>query len=68
MKTKTAPNSFAPAVPERDARGLTAQEFMAQSFDYELCSECLKDAEDHTAVIGPTGNWFAFCNKPLDID
>lgn len=64
MSTKTAPNGFSSIVPERDAQGLTAAEFMTQQFEYEYCPECTLDAEDHTAVIGPTGSWFAHCNQP----
>jgi hypothetical protein len=61
--TKTSPNGFAAVVPELDNQGQTAEEFMAREFEFEYCGECKWDAEDHTAVIDPFGNWFAYCNK-----
>ena len=48
---------------ETDASGRTAEEFLSGLFEFELCPECGKDKEDHTAVIGPFGLWFAYCNK-----
>ena len=45
-----------------DASGRTAQEFLSELFEFELCPECGKDKEDHTAVIGPFGLWFAYCD------
>ena len=45
-----------------DLSGQTAQEFADSLFEFEYCSECGKDADEHTAVIGPTGNWFAYCD------
>lgn len=62
MPAKTAPNSFAQVVPETDAFGRTADEFLHEVFESELCSECLGDADQHTAVIGPLGAWFAWCD------
>lgn len=59
--TQTAPNGFAAVVPDRDTSGLTADEFMIQEFEFEYCHECRKDADEHIAVIGPFGHWFAFC-------
>lgn len=58
---KTASNGFADHVPERDAQGLTAQEFAEHMFEFEYCSECAGDIQDHTYVIDMMGNWFAFC-------
>jgi hypothetical protein len=61
---KTSANGFAAVVPEYDAQGVTADEFMALEFEWEYCHECMGDTEDHTAVIGPFGSWFAYCNAP----
>lgn len=61
---KTSPNGFAAVVPEVDASGQTAAEFMDTAFEFEYCGECGKDSDEHTAVIGPTGHWFAFCDRP----
>lgn len=56
-------NAFAPTPPDVDASGLTPEEFLEQMFEFEYCSECGRDAPDHTAVIGPMGQWFAYCLK-----
>jgi hypothetical protein len=63
---KTSGNGFAAVAPEIDAQGLTAEEFMKAEFEWELCHECERDEEDHTAVIGPFSSWFAYCNNPRD--
>ena len=51
-----------------DTCGRTGEEFIKELFEYEYCSECKRDAEDHTAVplVFGDGNfchWFARCNK-----
>jgi hypothetical protein len=56
-------NVLAPVPPERDAAGLTAEEFLVGLFEYEYCESCGRDKDDHTAVIGPFGLWFAYCLK-----
>jgi hypothetical protein len=58
---KSAGNGFAPEPPELDAQGVTAAEFLEQFFEFEYCAECGKDADEHVAVGGPFGNWFAYC-------
>ena len=63
MKIKTAGNRFCNPAPKRDAAGLTARQFANELFEYEYCHECLKDADEHTFVIGPFGTWFAFCGS-----
>lgn len=50
----------------RDTEGRTAQEFLAETFEYEVCSECGGDAEDHDALplaLGAYGGpyFFAQC-------
>jgi hypothetical protein len=62
MPAKTAPNGFAPIVPEVDVLGRTAEEFLSHLFELEFCPECLRDADSHTAVIGPFGAWHAYCD------
>ena len=64
MKIKVAANQFtAGEIMDTDYSGQTAQDFADSLFEFEYCSECGKDADEHTAVIGPTGNWFAYCDK-----
>lgn len=41
----------------------TANEWLAEQFEYNYCEECGGDAEHHTPV-GVLGNWFAFCLYP----
>jgi hypothetical protein len=60
---KTAGNGFANPAPKTDATGQTAAAFLAVAFEFEYCGECGRDQADHTAVIGPTGGWFAYCDK-----
>lgn len=51
---------------ERSIRGVTWQEFAEELFEFEYCSECGGDVEDHERRI-VLGNWFAYCtNKVLD--
>ena len=59
-----AGNGFANPAPAVDATGRTAAEFLAAAFEFEYCCKCGRDTADHTAVIGPTGGWFAHCDKP----
>lgn len=61
---KVAANRFtAGEIMDVDFSGQSAQEFADMMFEFEYCSECGKDADAHTAVIGPTGHWFAFCDS-----
>ena len=63
MQIKVAANQFtAGEIMDKDLSGQTAQEFADSLFEFEYCSECGEDADKHTAVIGPTGNWFAYCD------
>lgn len=48
---------------ERDAQGVTAEQFMSELFEFELCSECGGDRGAHVAGLGPLGNWHAWCSK-----
>ena len=41
---------------------LTAEEWGKQLFEFELCSECGKDLEDHD-IIKVMDNWFARCKN-----
>lgn len=43
---------------------IPAQQWLEEQFEYEYCSECGGDADDHIAVP-VMGNWFARCNHPL---
>jgi hypothetical protein len=63
MTVKVSGNAFAPDPPQRDANGVTANEFAESLFEFEYCHECHGDVEDHTFVIGPFGLWFAHCNQ-----
>jgi len=38
-------------------------EWLADLFEFELCSECGHDADKHTAIPF-LGNWFARCDCP----
>lgn len=40
--------------------GQTAQEWADEMFEFEYCSECGKDKEDHF-ILPFNGNWFAKC-------
>lgn len=63
MQIKVAANRFTMSeIMSEDLSGQTAQEFADSLFEFEYCAECGKDADAHTAVIGPTGSWFAYCN------
>lgn len=55
---------------EAEARqdGMTPDEWKAAQFEFELCHECGLDAEDHTMTSGPTGHFFAHCNRHPDAD
>jgi hypothetical protein len=44
-----------------DAAGISAEYFLNELFAQEYCQECGKDLDEHVAVIGPTGLWFALC-------
>jgi len=49
-------------VIETDIDGVTAAAWAEEFFEFELCSECLKDKEDH--VMGLVlGHWFAWCKS-----
>jgi hypothetical protein len=57
-------------LPERVSRtiapdAMTGDEFLADLFEFELCDECMGDAEDHDAVEF-MGNWFARCRATRD--
>ncbi|MFH9606914.1 hypothetical protein [Streptomyces sp. NPDC017448] len=41
--------------------GETAQQFLSELCDFELCADCAGDADDHIAIIGPLGKWHALC-------
>ena len=60
---ETRGNKIFPNPPEKDAAGLTAQQFADILFEGEYCSECGGDIRDHWFVIGPLGLWFAKCKK-----
>lgn len=51
--------------PIRDTLGRTAEEDAREFFEFELCGECGRDAEDHTPIL-LLGNWFFRCNRPAD--
>lgn len=38
-----------------------AQQWLTEQFEYEYCSECGGDAEDHLVCGGPFGLPFAMC-------
>lgn len=63
QRAQVAGNQFAPIAPERDAAGITAQEFADSLFEYEYCGECHGDTQDHLFVISPFGQWFAWCKR-----
>lgn len=48
--------------------GITGKQFLAETFEFEFCSECGQDADQHTAIalgLGAYGtNWFARCDMP----
>ncbi|MFE9833974.1 hypothetical protein ACFYP4_02325 [Streptomyces sp. NPDC005551] len=41
--------------------GQTAEEFLRELFEFELCAECFGDATDHVASPDPLGKWHAWC-------
>lgn len=49
---------------ERSIRGQTFEQFAAELFEFEYCSECGGDAEDHEPWI-VVGNWFAHCTHDM---
>lgn len=66
VQIKVAANRFtAGEIMSEDLSGQTAQEFANSLFEFEYCSECGKDTDEHTAVIGPTGLWFAYCDTEV---
>jgi hypothetical protein len=46
---------------EQNIDGQTAEEFLAELFEFELCGECHGDVQDHTASPDPFGKWHAWC-------
>lgn len=54
-------NGFSPIPPKQDDSGQTADEFLQMLFECEYCAECGRDEDGHIAVIGPSGQWFAYC-------
>jgi hypothetical protein len=44
--------------------GRTAQEFLEDLFEYEYCTECGGDAEDHIVVLDVLGLFHAHCLNP----
>jgi hypothetical protein len=63
--TQISGNGFAPVPPKTDVLGVTANQFLRELFEFEHCAECGMDAPNHTAVIGPTGNWFTLCKTQV---
>jgi hypothetical protein len=45
--------------------GRTAQEFLEEQFEYEYCTECDGDVEDHIVVIDVLGLFHARCSLSL---
>lgn len=43
--------------------GETAEQWAERMFEFEVCSECGKDKQDHD-IIPFMGNWFARCKTP----
>ena len=41
--------------------GQTGAEFLASTFEFELCSECFGNVEDHRAGPDMFGHWHAWC-------
>lgn len=39
----------------------TAQEFLSELFEFELCTECGRDADEHSSSLDMFGNWHAWC-------
>jgi hypothetical protein len=46
----------------KDGDGRTAEQFLAELFEFEKCAECGGDAADHEVGM-VLGNWFAACKK-----
>ena len=44
---------------------MTATDWLAELFEYQLCAECGRDADQHTVCLTPLGTFFARCNDPL---
>ncbi|WP_274916837.1 hypothetical protein [Streptomyces sp. WZ-12] len=42
--------------------GGTAEQFLAELFEFEYCVECGGDAEHHTASPDMFGKWHAWCD------
>lgn len=42
--------------------GQTAEEFLAELFEFELCAECAGDVKDHIAKPDQFGKWHAWCS------
>lgn len=43
---------------------ITAERWLAESFEYEPCDECGQDEGAHVAIMF-MGNWFALCDPSL---
>jgi hypothetical protein len=44
--------------------GRTAQQLLADLFEYEYCADCGGDVEDHSVVLDVLGLFHAYCLKP----
>lgn len=44
--------------------GQTAEEWLAEAFEFEYCAECGLDEDKHIAIMF-MGNWFALCDPSL---
>lgn len=52
---------FQELIREAVLNGQTGAEWLAEQFEFELCSECCGNTEDHTANPDMFGNWHAWC-------
>ncbi|KUL44779.1 hypothetical protein ADL22_12615 [Streptomyces sp. NRRL F-4489] len=41
--------------------GVSAEEFLAELFEFELCAECGGEHDQHTAAPDMFGKWHAWC-------
>jgi hypothetical protein len=53
----------------RNTNRQSAEQWLAEQFEYELCEECGKDADQHTVIPISWGSYggpyfFARCNSP----
>lgn len=48
-------------VKDRAIDGQTAEQFLTELFEFQLCEECAGDAADHTASLDMFDKWHAWC-------